>query len=190
MLPHLVCVHKSAARCLANLCRIELGDPAGREDREPDLMAMEQLEQSPDPRTAPEFALGELQRRLTEHPAEELRVEVEREVDGEAHAVRVPPAIDVLVSSHPARLSDIEQRQEREEDARCGHRRGCSRCVDFPGGPGSRPGTTPGRFCKGSSPRGTRPGLRVGGTPRAPHDPVELCMMPPKSSSDRSPGAK
>src|SRR5262245_50601533 len=72
-------------------------------------MAMEQLEQSPDPGTAPEFALGELQRRLAEHAAEELRVEVEREVDGEPHALRVPPAFDVLVSSHSARLSDIAQ---------------------------------------------------------------------------------
>ncbi len=110
VLPHVVGDLESTARRLAERRRIELGDPAGREDRESDPMAMEQLEQSPDPGAATEFALRQLQRGLSEHPPEELRVEVEREVDGEPHPVRVPPAVDVPVASHPARLSDVEQR--------------------------------------------------------------------------------
>ena len=57
--------------------------------------AMEQLEQSPDPGTATEFALGQLQRGLNEYPAEELRVEVEcarMQAAGAPVRVAPPPA--------------------------------------------------------------------------------------------------
>src|SRR5262249_25633804 len=124
-LPHVVGDLESAAHRLAERRRIRSGDRAGGEDRESDLMAMEQLEQSPDPGAASEFALRQLQRWLTEHPAEELSVEIEGEVDGEPDAIRIPPAVDVLVATHSPRLPDVGL----HSDPRAALRRGKDRAA-------------------------------------------------------------
>src|SRR5215472_4709818 len=103
---------------------------------------MEELEQSPDPGAAAEFALRQLQGRFTEHPAEELRVEVEGEVDGEPDPVRVPPAVDVLVATHWPRLPNVGS----DSDPRAALRRGRDRAAHER----AQPTNTPPDGCRSS----------------------------------------
>ena len=78
--------------------RIELADPARREDGGLDGVGVEQLDQAPDADPAAELALRQLQRRLVQEAAQQHGVEVGREVDRDPRAIGPRQIVDEFVA--------------------------------------------------------------------------------------------
>ena len=96
VLPHVVGKLVPASDGGLERLRVELANAAHREDGRLDAVLVEQLDQAPDADTASELALGELHRRLVVEAPQQHGVEVGREVDGDAHAVRPSEIVDPL----------------------------------------------------------------------------------------------
>ncbi len=89
MFPHVVGDFVATRRRRLHRARVEFGDAAGGEDRRLDVVGIKQLDQPPDADAAAEFTLGKLLRRFVHQAAEQHRVEIGGEVDGDADALGV-----------------------------------------------------------------------------------------------------
>ncbi len=98
VLPHVVGDLVPAAYRRAQRLRIELADPARREDRRLDAMRVEQLDQPPDADAPAELALGKLHRRLVQQPAQQHGVEIGGEVHGDPRVAGPGQIGDALVA--------------------------------------------------------------------------------------------
>src|SRR5262245_36285597 len=109
MLPHVIGELVAALHRRLQRRRIELANAPRREDRGLDAARGEQLQQPPDTHPPPEFALGQLHRRLVVEPAQQHGIEVDRKVDGHVRAIWPGEVVDQLETAAILRCRGFER---------------------------------------------------------------------------------